>query len=611
MRRPHPAIPQHRLAWLVAVVALALVILLITASAARGVTFDPPVHYPAGFSPNAVAIADLNADGKRDIAVVNEGGSVSILLGNGDGTFAGPTNFPVGGSGRSPFSIAIADFNEDEAQDLAVGVVGGSTAGVSILLGNGNGTFGAATHYPGAEGFSVAAADLNGDTHVDVAATFGTVINVFAGDGSGTLAAPVGYPAGGRSSRVAAGDLNGDSRPDLVDSNQDPSGFDRRLAVMLADGAGGFGAPVNYSLGENFRTPTFGLGDVNGDSKLDAVVPGNVNGSTGKQNLYVLLGDGAGGLGAPTAFPATPQVYLPTVADLSGDGKADIAVLDQDRDAAGVLLGDGSGTFFTPSTSFRTHDTDFTSLGMAVADLDGDSRPDIALSSRGFDDLSVLLNRTGTYYPRPKGATPLRASLVPAYSQCTSPNRTHGAPLAYGSCFSDPPNRPSTLSIGTPDANGAAANSVGFVQAKVRANATDVELTTSITDVRCTPSFPSACGSSNNMAGADYVGELQVSVGLRITDRLVTAGGYDPDRGTVQDTTFPVTVTCAGTSSHLVGSTCARTTTANAVVPGAVVPNARSVWELGQVQVFDGGEDGDVDTPDGNHLFMVQGVFVP
>jgi WD40-like Beta Propeller Repeat len=203
-------------------------------------------------------------------------------------------------------------------------------------------------------------------------------------------------------------------------------------------------------------------------------------------------------------------------------------------------------------------------------------------------------------YPRPGGATPLRVSLVPAYRQCAASNRTHGPPLAFASC--NPPGLESSqLTVGTPDANGAGAASTGFAKFGVAAGVpggiddSDVRFTFSLTDVRHQGgSFP------------DYTGELEATTVVRVTDRV---GGPAGEAATVTDVVFPVTVPCTATSTAP-GATCAVTTSFDAVVPGTVPEGKRTIWQLEQVRVVDGGADGDVDTTP-NTLFAVQGVFVP
>jgi hypothetical protein len=227
----------------------------------------------------------------------------------------------------------------------------------------------------------------------------------------------------------------------------------------------------------------------------------------------------------------------------------------------------------------------------------------------------VMASAANAAHPRPKGASPLRASMVPAFNQCTAANRTHGPPLAFPSC--NPPVQSSTsVTVGEPTANGAAANSVGFIRISVLVGTpgppddSDVNLVMSITDVRC-KAGNAACGSANAADGADYTGELQASAQIRISDHfnaVAPGGGTDP--ATVIDIPFPVNAACTASASTSIGSTCGFTTTANTVVPGAVKDGKRAVVEVGQLQVIDGGSDGVVATTP-NTLFEVQGIFIP
>jgi glucose/arabinose dehydrogenase len=216
-----------------------------------------------------------------------------------------------------------------------------------------------------------------------------------------------------------------------------------------------------------------------------------------------------------------------------------------------------------------------------------------------------------TTYVRPKGATPDSVSLVPAFNECRTSNRTHGAPLSYGSC-APPVQASGNLTIGTPDANGALANMAGRVRLTVCLSpscaATDVLIHTSVSDVRCLPG-ETACGAANASAGSDYTGELRLSTRLRVTDHLNGAGLTDA--ATTLDSPFQVTIPCTGTAGdNSAGSNCIVNTTANAVVPGAVAGGERTLWQLGQIEVYDGGTDGDAET-DGNAVFLRQGVFAP
>jgi hypothetical protein len=196
---------------------------------------------------------------------------------------------------------------------------------------------------------------------------------------------------------------------------------------------------------------------------------------------------------------------------------------------------------------------------------------------------------------------------VPAYNKCTSANRAHGAPLAYGSC-NPPVQQSNVLTVGTPDANMQGANSVGSVQYTAIlgdpgtvANESDVRIQASVTDVRKKSDL------------SDYTGELQATSMLRITDRYSSA---DPatqpfnDTGTGSDTPFSVRVPCVATPATTIGGTCSLSTTANATVPGSVLESKRTIWELGQVQVYDGGASGVAGSSDAR-LFMDEGVAVP
>jgi hypothetical protein len=140
-----------------------------------------------------------------------------------------------------------------------------------------------------------------------------------------------------------------------------------------------------------------------------------------------------------------------------------------------------------------------------------------------------------------------------------------------------------------------------------KALTSDVSLTASVTDVRCRPGA-TPCGSANAADGADYTGEVQLDSTVRITDRI--NGTYGSQPATVQDIDFPVTFGCVNTAATNIGGSCTTTTSFNAVVPGAIVAGKRAIWQLGQVQVNDGGADG-VASTNPNSVFERQGIFIP
>jgi hypothetical protein len=230
----------------------------------------------------------------------------------------------------------------------------------------------------------------------------------------------------------------------------------------------------------------------------------------------------------------------------------------------------------------------------------------VAVGALGLMVVSQMASAT---HVRPKGASPLRASLVPAYKACTAPNRTHAAPLSFPSC--NPPVQSSNfLTVGTPDANGAGANSVGFVQLVVKATSPeDILITSNISDVRCKAGTAAAvCTAANAAAGPDYSGALRSTTTVRITDHY--NGPALNEAATVQDLAFNFNIGCSNTGDTAQGGSCAASTSANAVVPGQVQDTKREVMEVGQILVNDGGANGIAGAGDAT-LFETQGIFIP
>ena len=176
----------------------------------------------------AVVVGDFNRDGKLDLAVASESSaSVSVLMGNGDGTFQTARNFAVGGS---PVSLAVGDFNGDSKLDLATANVFSDT--VSVLLGNGDGTFQTAQVLAAGGGpNSVAVGDFNGDGKLDLAVANQFVgitgqngnVSVLFGNGNGTFQSPQSFAAGAEPASVVVGDFNGDGKPDLAVASCKPT----------------------------------------------------------------------------------------------------------------------------------------------------------------------------------------------------------------------------------------------------------------------------------------------------------------------------------------------------------------------------------------------------
>jgi len=208
-------------------------------------------------------------------------------------------------------------------------------------------------------------------------------------------------------------------------------------------------------------------------------------------------------------------------------------------------------------------------------------------------------------FARPRGASPTRVALVPAYQACTSPNRTHGGPPALAKPSCTPPAQESPrLTLGTADANGQAAQSVGFVVLKAingnpstPADEADVKVSASVSDVRLASDL------------SDYTGALQGSAAVRIVDKLNGVTGTES--AALQEIALDFAIPCSATASGSIGSLCTTTTTADALVPDFVSESQRSIWQLGEVNVYDGGPDGSAESTDDNSLFATQGIFVP
>lgn len=296
--------------------------------------------------PLGLAMADLNRDGKLDLVVANNGGgNISVLLGNGDGTFKAPVNYTVG---SNPYAVAVADLNGDGKLDLAV--ANNFSANVSILLGNGDGTFQPAVNYS-------------------------------------TPCCP---------SSVAVGDFNEDGKPDLVLATNAAS-------VLLGNGDGTFQPVLNYPAGSN--TATAAVGDFNGDGHLDLAVVDNASG-----NVNILLGNGDGTFQPALANSVTGSPVTMVAGDFNGDGILDLAVSNDSSNSVDVLIGNGNGTFQSPVSYAVTG----TPWGLTIADLNGDGKPDLGVVSSSVTEVLVG-NGDGTFQPASteSGVTPgFQNSLV-------------------------------------------------------------------------------------------------------------------------------------------------------------------------------------------------------
>ena len=362
------------------------VISFITPNISEAQLFNPAVNYDASEAPYSVAIGDLNGDGDLDLAVANQDSdNISVLLGNGDGSFQSAVNYGVG---VGPQSVAIGDLNEDGDLDLAV--ANRNSNNVSVLLGNGDGSFQSAVYYHDSESpKSVAIGDLNGDANPDLAiANYGeNNVSVLLGNGDGSFQSAVYYDAGYASTSVAIGDLNGDTNPDIVVTNYGYGPALQEVAVLLGNGDGSFQSAVYYRVG--LGPLSVAIGDLNGDPNPDLAVASQDSG-----NVSVLLGNGDGSFQNALSYDINALPRSVAIGDLNGDGKKDLAVATrgghiEDQGYVSVLLGNGDGSF----QDEVYYDTGKWSNSVAIGDLNGDGDLDLAVANYMSDDISILINK--------------------------------------------------------------------------------------------------------------------------------------------------------------------------------------------------------------------------
>ncbi len=338
-----------------------------------------PVNITVGAAPTSVAVGDFNGDGRPDLAIALYGapfqgnnGGLAILLANGDGTFRAPVSYSAG---VGPSSVEAADLDGDGRLDLAVASRGGpqNTVGrVGILLGNADGTFRAATLIAAGDSPErVLAVDLDGDSRLDLAVSNAgaNAVSILLATGGGQFRAPVAIPLGTRTDFLAAGDLNGDSRPDLVVGLPNAGA----LVALINRGAGAFQAGDRFLGG--LRPESLSLADLDGDGDLDILVAPQF-----RNRLLAILGRGDGTFSAPKLHTIPPGARSIAAADFNGDGRPDTAVAVGTPGVA-VSLGRDGNTFADPVlVPIRQGAAGTSASAVAAADFNQDSRVDLAVA---------------------------------------------------------------------------------------------------------------------------------------------------------------------------------------------------------------------------------------
>jgi len=345
-------------------------------------TFRVGANYSVMINATSVAAADLTGNGIPDAVTtsITSHNALSVLLGNGDGTYQPAAFYDTN---HTAFGVTVADLAGDGIPDLVVPSTDsfGQPGYVEVLMGNGDGTFKPAVSYAlGAPTGKVVAADFNGDGKLDLAvgsfSFTGDSVTILLGNGDGTFQAPQTFSVASALG-LAEGDFNGDGIPDLIAFNQTANTVD----VLLGNGDGTFKPAISTPVAAGPYTMV--VGDFNGDGIPDVAVASSFGG--GQSTVNILLGNGDGSFQpASTSLAAAPTVIL--AGDINGDGVLDLVTNGSNGTGPQtVWLGNGDGTFQAPQSYYSS----VSITSMALADRNG--LPDL-ITVNGNSKVTVLVN---------------------------------------------------------------------------------------------------------------------------------------------------------------------------------------------------------------------------
>ena len=435
--------------------------------------FGPAVEYPIDQQANSVAVGDWNDDGKLDIAAASEySNKVWTMDGDGAGGFAAPASHVLA---MGPIWAGSADLNGDGRSDLvvrsypfdAISVAPAGPAGIPAVT---------REFATGSHPRAIAVADLDGDGRADaaVANAAANTISVLLASGGGDLSPGTDHATGARPNSVAVSDLNGDARPDLVVANAGANS----VSVLLGTGGGAFGPKSDY--GTAAVPQSVAIGDFNGDGHPDLAVA-----CRGEYLASVLLGNGAGTFGARTDFATGSPTSAIATGDVNGDSNLDLVVASDTTSAVKLLLGTGTGSF-GPRKLYSV----IRPGSLVVTDLNGDGLDDVVASTVGSNTISVLMGlASGTFTPRKDFVTgPQPAQVVVAdidgdgYPDLVTANNTYTASVLLGNGSGSFPTHTEygvgrdSVTVGAGDVNGD--GNPDLVLASSRSNLVSVLLST-------------------------------------------------------------------------------------------------------------------------------------
>lgn len=349
--------------------------------------YSPPdlfyyfASYKVGRNPTTVTPTDVNQDGLTDLLTTNIGSNtLSILLGNGDGTFREQVQL---NTCKEPRSLALGMFNLDTYPDVVLACSGGDE--VAVLFGRADGKFEEGPRYPvHRTPIAIASGDLNGDQAQDlVVALRNDKIKVFLGTGTGEFIHGAQYEYGDTPTSVGLADLNGDGKIDLAVTNGGP--MSNAVSIWMGNGDGTFRQPADYRTGK--RPLGVSFADFNNDRTSDLLV---INGE--RDSFTTFLGNGKGTFlpGHDSGADAGPNFGL--ARDFNGDNRTDVAIVNLQSNDLSILFGRGDGTFEYPPKNYRTKSGPFALAVFRVTTKEAEE-PGLVTADNGAGSVSIFLHR--------------------------------------------------------------------------------------------------------------------------------------------------------------------------------------------------------------------------